>query len=520
MNHRSAFSRQPARLLLLDLNPPCDFDLCNKLCTSLDHFLSLASSLGGNCRVPFFGMILLTSSPEVVVPLQNVRGNFPRLHAVLREIKETFNSLSLGCEKGDVGALLSEGINEAIAMFKRQSQTLLQTTGYWTQLDISVLTSQNTPRVYKDLQNAISGLQVDCLKKIQILNISIMNGASPAESSSSSSNSQMSSSSEAACNSECGNMIDYVNVDNDVLSFESFFKSWFHDAGTDSEHLQIEIPCKAGMAIEHEPIVLKCDLEERMLSPDLLENVPHYTVCVDQVQTKSGQLPLKKSSSSQFPVYHIRVTSRLAKENICESVLYGMPHILKPTSCWKMDWDELDRNQQHFSAMCRLLYERDEVLVACSQFPDQKQSGFPYRSPRHPEGSFLLLPSNQNTMLIKALAVKELLLPNDFSSADEACDQTKARTLDALDGLPQIDSYNPLKSESKLYESLIAALDKTRTQPTKPNSRPRGLAKPRRVTPSRSDYTRGGGSRVPGIRPGSKNTCYNEEPEDLFPTHL
>jgi len=37
------------------------------------------------------------------------------------------------------------------------------------------------------------------------------------------------------------------------------------------------------------------------------------------------------------------------------------PLILRPTSCWKIDWDELESNQQNFNALASLLHQ--QVIV-------------------------------------------------------------------------------------------------------------------------------------------------------------
>ena len=50
-------------------------------------------------------------------------------------------------------------------------------------------------------------------------------------------------------------------------------------------------------------------------------------------------------------------------QGVCESVLYGMPHILKPTACWKLDWEELERNHHHFNALCQHLQKRVRIRV-------------------------------------------------------------------------------------------------------------------------------------------------------------
>ncbi len=40
---------------------------------------------------------------------------------------------------------------------------------------------------------------------------------------------------------------------------------------------------------------------------------------------------------------------------VCQSVLYGLPLIIRPTSCWQLDWDEMETNQQTFHALCHIL---------------------------------------------------------------------------------------------------------------------------------------------------------------------
>ena len=57
----------------------------------------------------------------------------------------------------------------------------------------------------------------------------------------------------------------------------------------------------------------------------------------------------------------------LTLQGICESVLYGTPHILKPTTCWKLDWEELERNHHHFNALCQLLQNRVRTRDSSSQ---------------------------------------------------------------------------------------------------------------------------------------------------------
>jgi hypothetical protein len=37
-------------------------------------------------------------------------------------------------------------------------------------------------------------------------------------------------------------IVDLHSIENDVLSLSSYFRGWFHDSGTDSEHLHLILP--------------------------------------------------------------------------------------------------------------------------------------------------------------------------------------------------------------------------------------------------------------------------------------
>jgi len=39
------------------------------------------------------------------------------------------------------------------------------------------------------------------------------------------------------------------------------------------------------------------------------------------------------------------------------------PLVLRPTSCWKVDWDELEANQQNFHALSSLLHQQVCLLA-------------------------------------------------------------------------------------------------------------------------------------------------------------
>lgn len=45
----------------------------------------------------------------------------------------------------------------------------------------------------------------------------------------------------------------------------------------------------------------------------------------------------------------------LRADGVCESVLYGLPLVIRSTTCWQLDWDEMETNYNLFHALCHTL---------------------------------------------------------------------------------------------------------------------------------------------------------------------
>ncbi len=60
---------------------------------------------------------------QVVFPIQHVKGNFPHLQAALAELR---THPCIAYSGPDSDSVLEDGIREAIEMFRRQAQNLLQ----------------------------------------------------------------------------------------------------------------------------------------------------------------------------------------------------------------------------------------------------------------------------------------------------------------------------------------------------------------------------------------------------------
>ena len=41
--------------------------------------------------------------------------------------------------------------------------------------------------------------------------------------------------------------------------------------------------------------------------------------------------------------------------------------MVRPTACWKLEWEELETNQQHFTALCKTLKDRVSLAIGHGQ---------------------------------------------------------------------------------------------------------------------------------------------------------
>ncbi|XP_045142513.1 meiosis 1 arrest protein [Echinops telfairi] len=118
------------------------------------------------------------------------------------------------------------------------------------------------------------------------------------------------------------------------------------------------------------------------------------------------------------------------------STIYQMPsqssdshyklQVVKPTSCWQLDWDELETNQKHFHALCHSLLKREWLLLAKGE-PLSRGS-----TQRAPASTFyVVMPSPSLTLLVKAVATRELMLPSPFPLLPEDPPDDSLRTVEA-----------------------------------------------------------------------------------------
>ncbi|KFP77301.1 Meiosis 1 arrest protein, partial [Acanthisitta chloris] len=351
---------------------------------------------------------------------------------------------------------------------------------------ITILTSQSSKEMVKQLEKKLKDVDLVSLRKIQVIEVlkrdflesEDVEQCSPEEP----------SSSDIAI---LGMDIDVQTVEDTVISLEMLFKTWLHDYGMEREQLHLLLP-SGGLSHAAAPkstlMCLKCDLQERLLDPALLLGADGTMKVADP------NSPCHMAAWPGTVLHKLRVVKALKSEGVCESVLYGLPFIIKPTSCWQLDWDELETNQHSFHALCHSLLKKNWMLLAKRE-PQNTSPNWNIVVHSY----YIIIPSDSATLLVKAVAIRELLLPSAFPALlPEHPERILGPIESALNSLEVEVAYNPLHIKSNLYKHLKSSLYKPlhrqqaqprdqrleRHQPKQPQSRAKAAVAPLLMAPS------------------------------------
>ncbi|KAH1170114.1 hypothetical protein KIL84_001099, partial [Mauremys mutica] len=326
-----------------------------------------------------------------------VKGSFPRLQTCISELRSLPREGSFQ-QKGD---RVMQAVQDGLQQFKQYTRHMLAGGSVNSSVEITVLTSQPGKDMVKQLETGLREIDLVSLRKLQIIEISQ------------------------------GDLLESADVEWHI-------------------HAEEEVSSDA---------CVKCDIQERLLSPALLPGAADVTVRTDDVNT-----PYQMAASPATTLYKLRVIKALKAEGVCESALFGLPFIIKPTSCWQLDWDELEMNQHNFHALCHSLLKRDWMLLA----KREPQSVSPSWSITV-NSYYVIIPSDSFTLLVKAIAVRELLLPCNVPALPADLPETALSTIEAtgtcvsllseqsaLNSLEVEPRYNPLDVKSNLYKYLVS----------------------------------------------------------------
>ncbi|KAK3608503.1 hypothetical protein CHS0354_010353 [Potamilus streckersoni] len=414
---RTLLGRQPARTLIVDLSPPFDCHVGTDLCEALENLFAITCTLSGASRIPFFSIVVLN-----------------------------------GCAEG--------------------SQSICH------QVEIVITTFKPMTALQKNIEAVGPFLNLECIKRIQVVTLTKIGDITNVENLGTFRDSQTSlNSNDSLEGTNIGGIhgiVETLSLDADPLCLQIYFNAWLLDSGTDSEHLHIILPegCNQDKAI-----IIKCDLQERIVNPAQLPGFSQFTVHPESSAMKMVFPTTSKALGMTIPVWKIHVTSLVPVSAICDSTIFGMPMIAQPTTCWTIDWDELESNEQTFRALCHVLLFKELAMIGVLEANmGKKVPGMRNHLEDKPRGSFVFLPSKNGTLMVKSLAVQELLLPCQTSPRLEGpSENSLTRVNESLQKLEILDTYNPLFQASGLYSFLkkqhkTAALPKPVPQKRQINS--------------------------------------------------
>ncbi|KAJ8007826.1 hypothetical protein DPEC_G00098230 [Dallia pectoralis] len=442
-----SFSRQPARVLIVDASPLWWSEMSATLCEALDNFLTLASSLDGPCRIPLLSLYALSRQHECLLPFVQVRGNLARLRCCVEELRSLPQE---GCINTPRGEMLKQAVLDSLQQFKqytRHSASPNQGIVH-VSVEVTLVTSHPGHGLVRQLEAGLKDADLVSLRRLLVVHVSTA-GRDDTDCWS-----HDSPSPETAQTTEdiltLGTEIDLQEVDNSVVAIEMVLKAWLQDQGGDREQLHLLLPPGLNTG-NHGPraasaVYVKCDIQERLLSPALLPMTPYLGFKTESL--KDFLVPVKTTANQSPLPQRLRVIKALHVDGVCESVLYGLPLTVRPTTCWQLDWEDMENNQNLFHALCRTLRARDWFLLVRSE---PAVGGFTGGMCSH----YLLQPSASLTLLLKPVANRELLLPCQLPDSNQDPLPDALSTIQGcLDQLEEDTLFNPLSIRSSLYQHL------------------------------------------------------------------
>eukprot|EP00117_Sycon_ciliatum_P000621 scpid64058/ scgid2308/ Uncharacterized protein C2orf65 len=532
--------RPPARLVVVHGSLLFGTDSINALCESLSKVTALALSLSGVCRIPFLGLSATCMAYPAVFPLQHLRvGSFSKLQESLDLVKSSLLHTMSDSDHAATRELFQAVLTEALNQHHEQSATLHQLVGYLPQLEVSVITPLQPKPAVTMLSQAAQNVDLQMIKKLQLICItSDSNDPETAGQAESPFNESQGKESDSS-NSSCAEIIDVVSITPDVLQFENIFKQWLQDDSTEKEHVHIHMPAESQSS---RPYTLKCDILERILPPAQLPGASEFTLHTAtsgaparptgrHTSGHSG-LNLSKSSSStshaqlhgdaRWP-HHLKSIALVKTSGVCDSVIFGSPLFLRPTACWKLDWEELDCNQRRFHALLQLLSEQGDALILAQEVALPVASGGV-----KPMAHFIAMACpNSSALLLRPVAIGDILLPAADVSQTLPSVPTEDSELvkNSLQKLEVLETYNPLLMPGFMMKSLVAGLLKESSMQanktaTAAGKKRRGIQRPASAGTTSKKVDRGFGQfdsaaskyqsafKSPGMAPGTSSSKY------------
>ncbi|XP_026998543.2 meiosis 1 arrest protein [Tachysurus fulvidraco] len=467
--HASSFSAQPPRVLIVDTSPPWWSETRSVLCEALENFLTLASSMEGPCRVPLLSLYAVNLQQECLLPFVQVKGNLVRLHSCVEELRSLPTE---GCIQPHV-ELLKQSVLDSLQQYKQFiCHANPGNSVYSRSIDVTVVSSEPGQAVLRQMERGLKDCDLVSLRRLVVVHITVEQNLSDREP----------TWSPESCSAEgmehpdddimLGAEMDLQLVENSVIAVENILKAWLHDQTGDREHLQLLLPAsvhanspKPIPAHRPEAVCIKCDMQETLVSPALLPFTPDLGAKTENIRDfpPASQSQSNHNSGPQ----RLRVIKALRAEGVCQSVLYGLPLVIRPTTCWQLDWEEMESNHQTFHALCHTLRSRDWFLLVRTETE--------FRSASSVFSYYVLQSSASLALLLKPVLTRELMLPCNLPSVNEDPPLSTLNMVErCLEQLETDPVFNPLCLSCNLYPYLRMRGLLSRTFSSRSQSQTRG----------------------------------------------
>ena len=463
-DHRYPFSRQPAHCLIIDFTSKrFNSQAIHEVSLGISNFFTLVCSMAtGPSRIPFFAIFVITPYTEIVLPYQRLtKSTNGRIEASLQEMKKLFSDGSVQMGSSLDVKSLEYSVRDAISNF----QKIRQNVGSVAKLELTIMMCYDVDLMESGISQALSNVNLTDI--CHVTGISLANNVFCAPSNSNQDDrkeSTIASSRESI--SALNGILEVSKLDCDHLSIETTMRNWLADRNIDKEHLHLQFS-------NEKQLIIKCDIRERLI--DLAElPVRHYfEISLDGMDlSQVGKNAVKHGNLS--PITVLRAVKRVLCASLCESLIFGKPLLLYSSSCWQMEWDELEKNQNYFSALCKSLVDSKQALICENITQLSARRNSPQKE--RPFGLFLIMASeNLNSLLLKSLSCRELLLTAQvpcelhWQDATNTAMEDVSRAMQAIEYEPE---FNPLLISSGLIDFLkVSAAQNSSLQRREPARR-------------------------------------------------
>ena len=434
---RHPFSRQPIRCLLIDLTGDVTAEYLSCISESISNFFSLVCNMrSGSNRIPFFCLITFSPYCDVIFPMQRLmKSSYTKINKAAKTIegflKNSRKVSAASCKDYE------NVLRDTIAQFRK-----LNLAKSKSELSISLISNQAATSIKTSIVQALKRVDHEKVEEVNVFCLQSEDGFATQTQASQYEDYQL------------VNKVNFHEIEMEVISIQSMFDAWLQDSNNDYEHVQIHFP-KTNR-------VIKCDVDEFLIDVSELSCGKSFQLNVDgqncsNVPSNPMSASHSASRSSGVPITVLRVLYKLNIDEVCLSTLFGRPHMLYSSNCWRIDWEDLESNRNRFNALCHTLSINQKCLI-CKNATNNSTE---------PNGIFVVVPSCSK-LLSFAISGQELMRINrKNSNSDFDIQEEYVREIqNDLKETPEMDQFNPVDFKTGLYQTLKNNLQRSNLQRT------------------------------------------------------